>query len=184
MKRLKKMIVFSVMVMTVFSMSVVVAPQASAASAGDLIKMDGLSSVYYLGADGKRYVFPNESTYFSWYNDFSSVVTIAQSELESYNLGKNVTVRPGTKLIKITTNPNVYAVTPGGELLLIPSEEVAAALYGEAWASRVVDIAGAIARSQSAAARPTGGREHSRTGDNPDAGSSREQPDQSSAGGY
>jgi hypothetical protein len=141
MKRLKKMIVFSVMVMTVLSMSVVVAPQASAASAGDLIKMDGLSSVYYLGADGKRYVFPNESTYFSWYNDFSGVVTIAQSELESYPLGKNVTVRPGTKLIKITTNPNVYAVTPGGNLLLIPTEEVAAVLYGEAWASRVVDIA-------------------------------------------
>jgi len=141
MKRLKKMIVLSVMMMTVFSMSVVVAPEASAASAGDLIKMDGLSSVYYLGADGKRYVFPNESTYFSWYSDFSGVVTISQSELESYNLGKNVTMRPGTSLVKITTNPNVYAVTPGGDLLLIPSEEVAMALYGEAWASRVVDIA-------------------------------------------
>jgi len=144
MKRLKKMIVLSVMMMTVFSMSVVVAPKASAASAGDLIKMDGLSSVYYLGADGKRYVFPNESTYFSWYSDFSSVVTIAQSELESYPLGKNITVRPGTKLVKITTNPNVYAVTPGGKLLLIPSEDVAKALYGEAWASRVVDIADAF----------------------------------------
>lgn len=140
MKRLKKMIVLGVMMMTVFSMSVVVAPQASAASAGDLIKMDGLSSVYYLGADGKRYVFPNESTYFSWYSDFSSVVTISQSELESYPLGANVTVRPGTKLVKITTNPKVYAVTPGGNLLWIPSEEVALALYGANWAQRVIDV--------------------------------------------
>jgi len=126
--------------MTVFSMSVVAAPQASAASAGDLIKMDGLSSVYYLGADGKRYVFPNEQTYFSWYSDFSSVVTISQSELESYSLGKNVTIRPGTKLVKITTDPKVYTVTPGGKLLWVPSEEVAVALYGENWASRVIDV--------------------------------------------
>ena len=141
MQKLRKAFTISVMIMTVLSMSVVVAPQASAAaSAGDLIKMDGLSSVYYLGADGKRYVFPNEATYFSWYSDFSGVVTIPQSELESYPLGKNVTMRPGTKLVKITTNPKVYAVTPNGVLKAIPDEATALALYGENWAQRIVDV--------------------------------------------
>ncbi len=113
---------------------------AATAEAGDLIKMEGLSSVYYLGQDGERYVFPNEDTYFSWYSDFSSVVTIPQSELESYPLGSNVNVRPGTQLVKITTDPTVYAVEKGGTLRAIPDEATAEALYGENWAKRVVDV--------------------------------------------
>ena len=141
MKKLRKFFTISVMLVTVLSMSVVVAPSAgAAASAGDLIKMDGLSSVYYLAADNKRYVFPNESTYFSWYEDFSSVVTIPQSELEGYSLGANVTIRPGTKLVKITTDPKVYAVESNGSLVHVASEAAAIALYGDSWASRVIDV--------------------------------------------
>ncbi len=131
------------MVMTVLSMSMitVLSPaKAATAEAGDLIKMEGLSSVYYLGQDGERYVFPNEDTYFSWYSDFSSVVTIPQSELESYPLGSNVNVRPGTHLVKITTDSTVYAVEKGGTLRAIPNEDTAEALYGENWAERVVDV--------------------------------------------
>lgn len=116
----------------------------ASASAGDLIKMDGLSSVYYLGDDGKRYVFPNEATFFSWYSDFSSVVTISASELQSYPIGGNVTMRPGTKLVKITTDPSVYAVEPNGVLRKIQSEAQAIALYGTNWNKRVVDIADAF----------------------------------------
>lgn len=130
------------MVLSIIAMSgLVIAPTAKAsASAGDLIKMEGLSSVYYLGADGKRYVFPNPTTYFSWYNDFSGVVTIPASELQSYPLGGNVTMRPGTKLVKITTDPSVYAVEPNGVLRKIQSEAQAASLYGTNWNKRVVDV--------------------------------------------
>ena len=127
---------------TIFALSGIAAvnPAQAAASAGDLIKMEGLDTVYYLGADGKRYVFPNAQTYFSWYSDFSSVVTVPQSELESYRLGSNVTLRAGTKLIKITTDPMVYAVEPGGNLRSIVSEANAITLYGANWASRVIDV--------------------------------------------
>jgi len=129
------------MVMVVLGMSVITAPEVGAAAqAGDLIKMDGLSSVYYLGEDGKRYVFPNPATYFSWYQDFSGVVTVSATELQSYPLGSNVTMRPGTKLVKITTDPKVYAVGPGGMLHWIQSEADAIALYGADWASMVVDV--------------------------------------------
>lgn len=152
------------MTITALSMSVVAVPNVkAAASAGDLIKMDGLSSVYYLGADGKRYVFPNETTYFSWYSDFSGVVTVPQSELESYPLGSNVTIRPGTKLVKITTDPKVYAVTPSGNLIVIPDEATAKTLYGDNWAKRVVDVPDAFftnykiaSGSVSSTAYPTG----------------------------
>ena len=146
MQKLRKAFVASVMMVTVLSMSMLTVPMqvgAAVAQNGDLIKMEGLSSVYYL-AGGKRYVFPNEATYFSWYSDFSGVVTVPQSELESYPLGANVTMRAGTKLVKITTDPKVYAVEPDGKLLHVPSEAVAMTLYGADWAKRVVDIADAF----------------------------------------
>lgn len=141
MKKLRKFLNVSVMVMTVLSMTLLgVAPEVkAAASAGDLIKMEGNASVYYF--DGaKRFVFPNQTTYMSWYSDFSGVITIPASELQSYPLGGNVTMRPGTKLVKITTDPSVYAVEPNGVLRKIQSEAQAASLYGTDWAKRVVDV--------------------------------------------
>ena len=141
MKKLRKLLVIGVMVLSVIAMSgVVVAPAQAAASAGDLIKMAGNSSVYYLAANGKRYVFPNSATYFSWYPDFSGVVTIPAAELQSYMLGGNVTMRPGTKLVKVTTDPSVYAVEPNGTLRKIQSEAQASSLYGTNWSKRVVDV--------------------------------------------
>jgi len=143
MKKLRKFLTVSVMVMSIAVMSgfASLSPANASAQAGDLIKMDGLSSVYYLGADGKRYVFPSESVYFSWYSDFSGVVTIPASELQSYPLGANVTMRAGTNLVKITTDPKVYAVSADGTLRWVQSEADAIALYGADWASKVVDVA-------------------------------------------
>lgn len=113
---------------------------AATISAGDLVKITSIPDVYYYAADGKRYVFPNEKTYFSWYSDFSAVKTISDAEMGAITIGGNVTIRPGTKLVKITTDPKVYAVAPGGMLRWIESEAIATALYGSAWASRVVDV--------------------------------------------
>jgi hypothetical protein len=112
---------------------------ARAATAGDLIKASG-PAVYYFAADGKRYVFPNEKTYFSWFVDFSGVRTISDTELASYLIGGNVTIRPGTRLVKIQTDPKVYAVTLGGVLHWVESEAIATTLYGANWAQRVVDV--------------------------------------------
>ncbi|MCF7820370.1 MAG: hypothetical protein K9M44_02780, partial [Candidatus Pacebacteria bacterium] len=142
MNKLRKIFTISVMVLTVVVMSgALMAPNANAsAQAGDLIKMDGISAVYYLGDDGKRYVFPNEATYMSWYSDFSGVVTIPASELQSYPIGGNVVMRAGVKLVKITTDPTVYAVGPDGMLHSIVSEANAIDLYGADWASMVVDV--------------------------------------------
>ena len=140
MKRFRKMLTVSVMAMTVLAFSVIVSPASAAvASDGDLIKMDGLSSVYYLSG-GKRYVFPNEQTYFSWYSDWSGVKTVPASELQSYPLAANVVTRPGTDLVKITTDPTVYAVEPGGVLRSIVSEANAISLWGANWADMVKDV--------------------------------------------
>lgn len=141
MKKLRKILSISVMVLSVITMSFPFGASVKAsASTGDLIKMAGNSSVYYLAADGKRYVFPNTATYNSWYSDFSGVITVTASELQSYVIGGNVTMRPGTKLVKITTDPSVYAVEPNGVLRKIQSEAQASALYGTNWSRRVVDV--------------------------------------------
>jgi hypothetical protein len=142
MTKLRKIFASSVMVMTVVVMSGLTAPMATKAAAqtGDLIKRDGHSAVYYL-KDGKRYVFPNEATYKSWYSDFSGVVTISDDELASYPLAANVVVRPGTKLVKITTDPKVYAVEANGVLRWVQTAADAKALYGDNWEQRVIDVA-------------------------------------------
>ncbi len=106
---------------------------------GDLIKASG-PAVYYYASDMKRYVFPNETTFFSWFPDFSSVKTITGDELAAISIGGNLVIRPGTKLVKITTDPKVYAVSAGGVLRWVESESVATSLYGSAWARRVVDV--------------------------------------------
>ena len=124
------------------------AASAAMPSAGDLIKLpdDGKaettadSAVYYYGADGKRYVFTNSQDFFTWYADFTGVKVISSSEMASISLGGNVVYRPGTRLVKITSDPNVYAVEPGGVLRWIQTEEVALALYGSDWNKRIDDI--------------------------------------------
>ncbi|MFZ2803644.1 MAG: hypothetical protein WA001_00310 [Patescibacteria group bacterium] len=144
-KTLKKVFSTFVTLTTILSsvgIGAMVLPSTAAAatlSTGALIKASG-PAVYYYAADGKRYVFPNEKTYFSWFNDFSSVQTITDDELAAIPIGANVTIRPGTKLVKITTDPKTYAVSQCGTLHWIQSEAIASALYGSNWAQRVVDV--------------------------------------------
>ncbi len=116
-------------------------PQASAEtiSSGDLIKASG-AAVYYYGADGKRYVFPTEKTFFSWFENFDSVKTISDTDLASIAIGGNVTYRPGVRMIKITTDPKTYAVAANGTLRHVAGEDIAIALYGADWNTKIDDI--------------------------------------------
>ncbi len=108
--------------------------------AGDLIKIAGNPSVYYYGSDFKRYVFPNDKTYRTWYADFSSVKVITAEQLAFLPIGGNVTYRPATRLVKVTTDPKVYAVSKNGILRALASEQVAASLYGTHWNQMVDDV--------------------------------------------
>ncbi len=98
------------------------------------------AAVYAIGGDGMRHAFPNETVFSTWYANFDLLAYIDPENLASYPLGGNVTVRPGTSLVKLQTDPKVYAVEPGGILRWITSEQVAASLYGPEWAKRVIDV--------------------------------------------
>jgi hypothetical protein len=55
-------------------------------------------------------------------------------------IGGNATYRPGVKMVKITTDPKVYAVAKGGVLRHVSSESIAASLYGADWNRSIDDV--------------------------------------------
>lgn len=124
-----------------FSLLITAVPARAAGVATNTLIKGSLSTVYYYATNGKRYVFPTEKTYKSWYGeDYSKVITISDKDLSDIQLGGNVTYRPGVKLIKITTDPKVYAIAAGGTLRWLASEDVAKSLYGADWAKKVDDL--------------------------------------------
>lgn len=112
---------------------------AAADHDGKIVKMEGLSTLYYV-MDGKRYVFPNEKAYSSWFTGFDSVATLSPEEMYALPLAGNVRYRPGVMMVKITTDPKVYAVGPNGQLRWVKTEQIAKRLYGDNWNLLVDDI--------------------------------------------
>ncbi len=107
----------------------------------ELVRSQDFGTVYYIDNSGVRHAFPNQTTYQSWYgDDFSKTVTVSNEFLQNYPLGKNITIRPGTFLVKIPSIPKVYAVEQGGVLRELANESIAQAIYGKNWAKRVVDV--------------------------------------------
>lgn len=105
-----------------------------------LIRTPEVSTVYYCGADGGRYLFQNESTFFSWYEDFDDVEIITSDVMGSIPLRGTVTYKPGVNLVKLASVPKVYAVAKDGTLRWIPSATIAEFLYGEDWAKLLRDV--------------------------------------------
>ena len=114
-------------------------------SSGDLFKVPNNSAVYLVNANMQRMYFPHSTIYRTWYDDYSTVVEIPTTCVDNYPSPGvapfGVNYRPGSKLIKVQISPSVYAVGPDNTKYKIGSEDVAAALYGSDWASKVVDIA-------------------------------------------
>lgn len=148
MNRLKKMLTASVLTMTVLSMTVVASPVKAATADGDLVRTNvksttGGYAVYYI-KNGKRYLFPSEKAYRTWYvtsagkADFSMVKVIPESEMYAIPFGGNVVYRPGTRLVTFFET-GMYAVEPNGTLRAI-TEAQAQTLYGAGWANVVEDI--------------------------------------------
>lgn len=107
---------------------------------GDIFKITGASTLYYLGNDGRRYVYPNEHVYKSYHVGFDNVKEYSAEEVGAIPLGGNMKVAPGTWLIKIISDPKVYAVEPGGILRWVQSESIAEKLYGTEWNKKIIDV--------------------------------------------
>lgn len=121
---------------------------------GDLIKTAKDSAVYYIDARGKRNLFVNGVTFWTWYSGNWSDITykgakktikvIIQSDFDGLAEGKHITVNPGAKLIKFQNSPRVYAVTKGKILQEVVKsggdDSVAKALYGNKYKDKLITI--------------------------------------------
>lgn len=134
----------SLLVLALLLTSCLALDQASAAIIpGSLIKGSG-PTIYYAAGDGRRYVFPNAGTYLSWFVDFTSVKNVTDQELATIPLKGNVTYRPGVRLLKIQSDPKVYAVDAKGTLRWLQTEALALKLYGAEWNKNIDDVSDAF----------------------------------------
>jgi len=68
------------------------------------------------------------------------VKTVSDQFLASIPLAANIRYRPGTRLIKIQSDPKVYFLEDVKTLRWIQTEDDAIALYGDVWTNEVRDV--------------------------------------------
>lgn len=117
-----------------------IVPTIAHAQPSNFLVKGSSSTVYYNADNGNRYFFPNESVFKSWFTDFTTVAQISDTELAALTLAGNVTYRPGSIMVKITTDPKVYAVSRYGVLHWVTSESLATQLYGADWNKHIADV--------------------------------------------
>lgn len=142
---MKKLLLSLVLALTVLSPLSTIGVNTAKAGAylttNSAIRGTSVDTVYWYATDGKRYVFPNAQSFYSWFPNFNNVSVLTDAELYAITIGGNVTFRPGAKLVKVNTDPRVYAVSRGGVLRHVTSEYLASQLYGSDWNTKVADIA-------------------------------------------
>ena len=133
---------------------------------GDIIRLDVNTGYpgycYYIGRNGNRYVipddrnasptsgffFPGRHTADSWNMDDIVIRPVPRATLASVMISGNVPLRAGTYLVRISTDPAIYVITPGGVLHRLGNDIPIASdalprLYGLNWHDRVLTISDA-----------------------------------------
>jgi len=104
---------------------------------GDLIKTKNNPAVYYISANGERHLFATESTYWSWNAGTwknQNIKVISQADFDKISSGKNVTMRPGTNLIKFGSSQIVFVVVPDRKLCYAESG------FGDTYTKRFTNV--------------------------------------------
>ena len=107
---------------------------------GAFFKGESWSTVYYVGADGTRRPFLDAQTFFTYADNFDSVIDASDDYLANYAIGTPMMPKAGTVLVKVVSVNNVYALEADDTLRWITSESVASSLYGSNWADFVIDV--------------------------------------------
>ncbi len=114
------------------------ASPAFAASAGDILRADTLGDIYLINTRQSRLTFPDQLTVQSWGSP--QAVDVPVSTLARLDLKGAVPLREGSYLVRFGTDPQVYAVSPGGVLHWITTASLAEDLYGSRWNRRVISL--------------------------------------------
>lgn len=116
-----------------------------AVAVGSFIRSPGFETVYFVGSDGKRHPLWDRQTFFTWNDSWDDVTWVTDATLPTLPLGEALPPKPGVVLVKVQSDPRVYAAESGGDpwratLREIAAEEVAAATYGALWQAYVIDV--------------------------------------------
>ena len=98
------------------------------------------NDIYYYATDGKRYVFPTEDVFLSWFPelDIEKIETQSLEKLYETPLGGNVEIRPGS-LLKTPSLFDTFLVAKGTQIKKI-DEALISELYGEKWQDLVIEL--------------------------------------------
>lgn len=103
-------------------------------------------AVYAVDANENRLAFADALTYFTYESSFIQVEVIDDVRLSDYPLSGIVLPKAGVVLVKIQSDPRVYALEENPANAFTPilreitSEEIAQSMYGTNWADYVIDI--------------------------------------------
>ncbi len=114
---------------------------------GDLIQTVNNQGIYFYGSDFQKHLIPTSTgsstmdIFDSWGFNTTTVKMISQSDFNAISFGSNLTMRPGTKLIRFTNSSSTYQVSidSANRLVLIrfSDSNFLTALYGKNLSSRV-----------------------------------------------
>lgn len=113
---------------------------------GDFVKSPSFSTVYFVTAEGGRRAFVDANSYFTWANSFDEIKSVTDATLATLPLSGVMLPKAGVVLVKITSDPRVYALAenPDDEfapaLREIASETIATEMYSSTWADYVIDF--------------------------------------------
>jgi hypothetical protein len=111
-------------------------------SVGEYIR-GTLDTVYYVDVGLVRRPFYDVQTYHTYKSSFSSIRVVTDATLTTLTPGQPMLPKAGVALVKIMSNPHVYAVSVVNGVVtlnLITSEAAAIQIYGSAWADYVIDL--------------------------------------------
>lgn len=98
------------------------------------------NTLYYYGTDNKRYTFPNQDIFKSWFGevDIKTLKIETKETLYKTELGGNVTLRPGS-LMATETDPNVYLIIKNGQIKVI-DQNILNEIYGNNWKRLIYNL--------------------------------------------
>ncbi|MFC1787723.1 carboxypeptidase regulatory-like domain-containing protein, partial [Patescibacteria group bacterium] len=119
--------------------------QVSEVFPGQFITSYGFSSVYYVTENLTRRPFWDATSFFTWGDSWDDVVWVTDATLVTLGLDEPMLPKPGKVLVKIQSDPKVYAVeydAQGGKYQLrwVPDEATAEGLYGSDWSDYIIDL--------------------------------------------
>lgn len=112
----------------------------STVSASEYIKSPSFTTVYYVDDLLQRHPFIDAQTFFTFADNFSSVITVTDATLSTLPIADPMLPNPGVTLIKIQSDNNVYAVDTDEGLRWVSTEAIAVAMYGQSWSDFVIDL--------------------------------------------